>query len=89
MASAELLVAAGAGRQVLLVCSSIAPRAHVPWPLRQSLMLGFMTNEKTITWEFLLAIFVANFPEAPGVALVVRAAPSHARCRVWEVAVSR
>jgi zinc transporter ZupT len=30
----------------------------------ESLMLGFMTNERAITFEFLIAIFIANFPEA-------------------------
>lgn len=30
----------------------------------EALMLGFMTNEHTISFEFLIAIFIANFPEA-------------------------
>mmetsp|Transcript_135965 Transcript_135965/g.378949 ORF Transcript_135965/g.378949 Transcript_135965/m.378949 type:complete len:422 (-) Transcript_135965:251-1516(-) len=30
----------------------------------ESLMLGFMTNEKAISFTFLVAILVANFPEA-------------------------
>lgn len=30
----------------------------------ESLMLGFMTNEGHISFEFLIAIFIANFPEA-------------------------
>ena len=36
-------------------------------------MLGFMTNEQNITFEFLLAVFVANFPEAFSAASLLRA----------------
>eukprot|EP00931_Biecheleriopsis_adriatica_P074535 TRINITY_DN48574_c0_g1_i1.p1 TRINITY_DN48574_c0_g1~~TRINITY_DN48574_c0_g1_i1.p1 ORF type:complete len:349 (+),score=28.73 TRINITY_DN48574_c0_g1_i1:65-1111(+) len=38
----------------------------------EALMLGFMTNEKAITFEFLLAVFVANFPEAFSAASLLR-----------------
>ncbi|CAJ1329829.1 unnamed protein product, partial [Effrenium voratum] len=30
----------------------------------EALMLGFMTNEGAVTFSFLVAIFIANFPEA-------------------------
>lgn len=30
----------------------------------EALMLGFMTNEGSVTFSFLVAIFIANFPEA-------------------------
>ena len=30
----------------------------------EALMLGFMTNEGAVTFSFLIAIFIANFPEA-------------------------
>lgn len=39
----------------------------------EALMLGFMTNEKAITFEFILAVFVANFPEAFSASSLLRA----------------
>mmetsp|Transcript_55334 Transcript_55334/g.117975 ORF Transcript_55334/g.117975 Transcript_55334/m.117975 type:complete len:476 (+) Transcript_55334:187-1614(+) len=39
----------------------------------ESLMLGFMTNEGSIGFEFLVAIFIANFPEAfSGASLLIK-----------------
>lgn len=45
----------------------------------ESLMLGFMTNEKTISFTFLAAIFVANFPEAFSGASILKAQGMPAR----------
>lgn len=38
----------------------------------EALMLGLMTNEHTISWDFLVAIFIANFPEAFSAASLLR-----------------
>lgn len=38
----------------------------------EALMLGFMTKQGEMTWQFLVAIFVANFPEAFSCASLLR-----------------
>lgn len=38
----------------------------------ESLMLGFMTNGKRISWVFIMALFIANFPEAFSAAIILR-----------------
>lgn len=30
----------------------------------EALMLGFKTNEGSLSWQFIVAVFIANFPEA-------------------------
>jgi len=38
----------------------------------EALMLGFMTNEGTVSWDLLVAVFIANFPEAFSAASLLR-----------------